>query len=96
MIKTISVKFNVKLAECISLFLSHSPPLLYINRNLALPSLCKALHKDGFGEHFEQQKLYLGDDKVFMSFWSSDDNYFIKPEGEVFPEQKFEQTMGGM
>ncbi len=51
---------------------------------------------DGFGEHFEQQKLYLGDDKVFMSFWSSDDNYFIKPESEVFPEQKFEQTMGGM
>ncbi|MBD5182506.1 MAG: hypothetical protein HDS99_01760 [Bacteroidales bacterium] len=42
---------------------------------------------DGFGEHFEQQKLYLGDDKVFMSFWNSEDDYFIKPESEVFPEQ---------
>ena len=42
---------------------------------------------DGFGEHFEQQKLYLGDDKVFMSFWNSGDDYFIKPESEVFPEQ---------
>lgn len=51
---------------------------------------------DGYGEHFEQQLIRLGEDKAYISFWNSDDNYFIKPESEVFPEQKFEQTMGGM
>ena len=51
---------------------------------------------DGFGEGFEQQEIRLGEDVVYISFWNSEGDYFIKPESEVFPEQKFEQTMGGM
>lgn len=51
---------------------------------------------DGYGEHFEQQPIRLGDDEVYISFWNSDDDYFLKHESEVFPEQKLEQTMGGM
>lgn len=51
---------------------------------------------DGWGESFEQHSVTLGDDEVYISFWNSDDNYYIKPEDEVFPEQKFEQTMGEM
>lgn len=70
--------------------------LLYINRNLTLPSLCKALHNDGWGEGFEQHSITLGDDEVYISFWNSDDDYFLKIESEVFLEQKFEQTMGGL
>ena len=51
---------------------------------------------DGFGEGFEQREIRLGEDRAYISFWNSEDSYFIKPESEVFPEQKLEQTMGGM
>lgn len=51
---------------------------------------------DGFGEGFEQREIELGEDNVYISFWHSGDDYYMKPESEVFPEQKFEQTMGGM
>ena len=51
---------------------------------------------DGWGEGFEQHSITLGDDEVYISFWNSDDDYFLKPGSEVFPEQKLEQTMGGM
>lgn len=50
---------------------------------------------DGFGEGLEQRPVMLDGDEVYISLWNSDD-YFLKPESEVFPEQKFEQTMGGI
>ncbi|MCM1167635.1 MAG: hypothetical protein NC401_16680 [Ruminococcus sp.] len=50
---------------------------------------------DGWGESYEQHPVMLGGDEVYISFWNSDD-YFLKPESEVFPEQNFEQTMGGI
>ena len=50
---------------------------------------------DGWGEGFEQREIMLGDDKVFISFWNSED-FYLKPESEVFPEQKCEQTIGGL
>ncbi len=51
---------------------------------------------DGFGEGFEQREIRLGEDRAYISFWNSEDSYFIKPESEVFPEPKLEQTMGGI
>lgn len=51
---------------------------------------------DGWGEGYEQHPVTLGGDEVYISFWSSDDGYFLKPESEVFPAQNFEQTMGGL
>ncbi len=48
---------------------------------------------DGWGEGFEQQEIRLGGDSAYISFWNSDD-YYLKPEQEVFPEQKL--TMGGL
>lgn len=51
---------------------------------------------DGWGEGFEQREIRLGDDKVYISFWNCDDDYFLKPESEVFPEQGLNQGMGGI
>ncbi len=96
MIKNTKAKINVKFWSKCSPFLDRFPPFLYINRNLALPSLCKALHKDGWGEGYEQREIRLGDDRVYISFWNSDDDYFLKPESEVFPENKMDMTMGGL
>lgn len=50
---------------------------------------------DGWGEGFEQREIKLGDDKVYISFWNSE-NFYLKPEDEAFPEQKSGQTMGGI
>lgn len=51
---------------------------------------------DGWGESYEQHPVTLGEDEVYVSFWNSRDDYYLKPESEVFPEQKIDQTMGGM
>ena len=48
---------------------------------------------DGWGESFGQHPVTLGRDKIYISFWNSDDDYFLKPESEVFPAQNYEQTM---
>lgn len=53
-------------------------------------------YADGFGEGFEQREIRLGEDDVYISFWNSGEDYFLKPESEVFPAQNFEQTMGGI
>ena len=50
---------------------------------------------DGWGEGFEQREITLGGDKVCISFWNPDD-FYLKPESEVFPEQECGQTMGGL
>lgn len=51
---------------------------------------------DGWGESFEQHPVRLGDDTFYISFWNSGDDYFLKPESEVFPEQGLNQGMGGL
>ena len=50
---------------------------------------------DGWGEGYEQREIELGDDTAYISFWNSED-YFLKPESEVFPENKMDMTMGGL
>ena len=53
-------------------------------------------YADGFGESLEQREIKLGEDEVYISFWDCDDDYFLKPESEVFPEQEINQGMGGL
>ena len=62
---------------------------------LELEDYLTSQYADGWGEGYEQREIKLGDDTAYISFWNSDD-YYLKPESEVFPEQKFDQTMGGM
>lgn len=52
-------------------------------------------YADGFGEGLEQHPITLGEDEVYISFWNSDD-YYLKPESELFPDQKLDRTMGGL
>ncbi len=50
---------------------------------------------DGWGESFEQREIRAGDEDIYVSFWDSGDEYFLKPESEVFPEQNYEMKFGG-
>lgn len=52
-------------------------------------------YADGFGEGLEQHPVTLGGDEVYISLWNSDD-YYLKPESELFHDQKLDQTMGGL
>lgn len=52
-------------------------------------------YADGFGEGLEQRPITLGEDEVYISLWNSED-YYLKPEGELFHDQKLDQTMGGL
>lgn len=52
-------------------------------------------YADGFGEGLEQRPISLGEDEIYISFWNSDD-YYLKPETELFHDQKLDQTMGGL
>lgn len=63
---------------------------------LELESYLTGQYADGWGEGYEQREIKLGDDTAYISFWNSRDDYFLKPESEVFPEQKLDQTMGGI
>ena len=51
---------------------------------------------DGWGEGFGQHPVTLGKEKIYISFWNSDDRYFLKPESEVFPEQDMNLNIGGI
>ena len=63
---------------------------------LELEDYLTSQYADGWGEGYEQREIKLGDDTAYISFWNSGDDYYLKPESEVFSEQKFDQTMGGM
>lgn len=52
-------------------------------------------YADGFGEGLEQRPITLGEDEVYISLWNSED-YYLKPESELFHDQKLDQTMGGL
>ena len=69
-----------------------SPPPLYINKHLTLPSKCEASHLDGFGEGFEQRPIKTPSGEIYVSLWSSNKNWSIMTQDEL--EQG--QQMGGM
>ena len=50
---------------------------------------------DGWGESYEQHEISIGDEDIYVSFWSSGDEYFLKPESEVFPKPNYEMKFGG-
>ena len=88
MITTKNTIFNVKHFSGKSRIFSNFPLLLYINRNPTLPSLCKALHNDGWGEGLEQREIKTADyGEVYVSFWNSSDNWSMQTE-----EMEFEQS----
>ena len=51
---------------------------------------------DGWGEGFEQREIKIGGDNVYISFWSSGRDYYLKPESEVFPDREIDLNMGGI
>jgi len=50
---------------------------------------------DAWGESFEQYEISTKDEDIYVSFWNMDDEYFLKPESEVFPEPNYEMKFGG-
>ncbi len=50
-------------------------------------------HDDGAG--FEPCVTQCLEAKTFVAFWR-DNDYFLKPESEIFPEQELNQEMGGI
>lgn len=56
-------------------------------------------NSDGFGEGFEERAIYVDDGRLYVSFWNSTDDYFLRTEEEMqnaFDLNKNNQTMGGL
>ncbi len=75
--------FNAKHFSGKSRIFSNFPLLLYINRSPTLPSLCKALHKDGWCEGFEQHEIHTSEGDIYVSFYDSSGSWELMTEEEV-------------
>ena len=53
---------------------------------------------DGWGEGFEQRPIKTGEGELYVSFWHSGSDFFIRPEQELKGEQTqgFGMQMGGI
>ncbi len=53
---------------------------------------------DGWGEGAEQRPIRTSEGELYVSFWSSNSDFFIKTEEELksAPEQRWGLRMGGM
>jgi hypothetical protein len=83
MITTKNTFFNVKYYVEESRIFSNFPLLLYINRSPTLPSLCKALHNDGWGEGFEQHDIHTSEGDIYVSFYDSSGSWELMTEEEI-------------
>ena len=53
-------------------------------------------NSDGLGEGFEQRAIDISDGEMYVSFWHSDDDYFIDNENEFSGRLGMNMGMGGM